>query len=575
MKRLVCFGLLLLSVVLLCGPGLAEKVSVVKRTPSALTVRIESASPAKLYRVSYDDGKHRFVWENLTPNASGLVTLADDRHLRPEDRMKCESRTASSDPVVFDDLLKGAVVGQKRLPFGVPVSTFGGPGYLVPALSDLKRDDFGNFWLYLEHEPHAILKYGPDFSYQFALLLPDTPVAHDTDGDGNLYILHPGNWLSKHGALGENLGAWELPAGRGPGEFVRASGMAIDRAAGAIYLADEALGRVQRFGLDLRLKPLPFTPWGWIGRGEMTYTKPGEYDRDHMLYQLDRPRQLVLDGRGNLLVSSEHYVSKFDLATGRQTSFGRNPVLGWGVTFTDSAFSRSAGLDGHWQRQWLAGVDAGGSIYVADRENEFVADLRLQIFGADGVFVRNLNIETDVRDAEGRRVYVAAVKSMVCAADGVYLVDAAGRVYRSPSPNGIVNGGALYLGPGAAGRQFDLAQADASKLTAEVQPSRVKHRSQGRLLAYAGSRPGTGNCEREGVSALADGERSMWTPARIGEPFTVMLFDAAGSVIPAGDYAIEYEEKPGLFGSQYDFFRVTNRSGRAWQGVTFVAEAVG
>jgi hypothetical protein len=575
MKWLVRFGLLLVSMALLCGPGLAEKVSVVQRTPSALTVRIEKAAPAKLYRVSYDDGKHRFVWENLSPNASGLATLADDRHLRPEHRMRCESRTAPSDPVLFDDLLKGAVVGQKRLPFGVPVSTFGGPGYLVPAVSDLKRDGFGNFWLYLEHEPHAILKYGPDFGYQFALLLPDAPVAHDTDGDGNLYILHPGNWLSKHGPLGENLGAWELPAGRDPGEFVRASGMAIDQAAGAIYLADEALGRVQRFGLDLRLKPLPFTPWGWIGRGEMTYTMPGEYDRDHMLYQLDRPRQLVLDGRGNLLVSSEHYISKFDLATGRQTPFGRSPVLGWGVTFTDSAFSRSAGLDGHWQRHWLAGVDAGGNTYVADRENEFVVDLRLQVFGADGVFVRNLNIETDVRDAEGRRVYVAAVKSMVCASDAIYLVDAAGRVYRSPSPNGIVSSGTLYLGPGAAGRQFDLAQADASKLTAEVQPARVKHRSEGRLLAYPSARPGTGNCEREGVSSLADGERSMWTPARIGEPFTVTLFDAAGTLIPAGNYAIEYEEKPGMFGSQYDFFRVTNRSGRAWQGVTFVAEAVG
>jgi hypothetical protein len=197
------------------------------------------------------------------------------------------------------------------------------------------------------------------------------------------------------------------------------------------------------------------------------------------------------------------------------------------------------------------------------------------VFGPDGVFVRRLNIESDLRDAEGRQVYVGAVKSMVCDADAIYLVDAAGRVYRSPSPDGIVSGGRLYLGPGAAGRQFDLAQADAGKLAAEVQPARVKHRSQGRLLAYRGSRPGTGNCEREGVSALADGERTMWTPARIGEPFTVALFDADNSPIPTSNYAIEYEEKPGLFGSQYDFFRITNRSGRAWQGVTFVAESAG
>jgi hypothetical protein len=32
--------------------------------------------------------------------------------------------------------------------------------------------------------------------------------------------------------------------------------------------------------------------------------------------------------------------------------------------------------------------------------------------------------------------------------------------------------------------------------------------------------------------------------------------------------------KPGLFGTQYDFFRVTNKSGAVWKDVTFTAEAL-
>ena len=73
---------------------------------------------------------------------------------------------------------------------------------------------------------------------------------------------------------------------------------------------------------------------------------------------------------------------------------------------------------------------------------------------------------------------------------------------------------------------------------------------------------------------LADGETSMWTPARLGEPFRVSLFEASGEAIPSSQYLVELEEAPGLFGTQYDYFRVTNRSGREWEGVRFVAETV-
>jgi hypothetical protein len=476
--------------------------------------------------------------------------------------------------VVFDDLAKGAVSGKRRLPFGVPVSTFGGAGYLVPGISDLRRDDFGGFWLYFDRPPYAILKYNAAFEYRFALLTPGRVVAHDLDAAGNLFLLHRENWISKHGPMGRPLGAWELPAGRAPGEFVSASGIAIDREAGLIYIADAMLGRVQRFDLEFEPRPFPHTAWGWIGREDLAYTRAGEYRAGAMYYQLDRPRQLRLDGQGHLLVSCEHYVSKFDLGTGRQVDFGRHPVLGWGGSFTDSAFSRSAALDGHWQRHWLAGVDAAGNIYIADRQNEFVVDSRLQVFGPDGALLRTFDLERGLRDESGAPVYIPAVRGLACAEDRVWLVDAAGRIYEGPVGGGLRSGGRLYLGPGAAGRQVDLAQVREEHFTVETQEGRVEHRSQGSVFAQHGGR-GTRNCERDGRRELQPGERSMWVPARLGEPFKVTLLDGQGQEIPAAQYRLELEEQAGIFGTLYDYFRVTNLSGAAWRDVRFVAEATG
>jgi hypothetical protein len=50
--------------------------------------------------------------------------------------------------------------------------------------------------------------------------------------------------------------------------------------------------------------------------------------------------------------------------------------------------------------------------------------------------------------------------------------------------------------------------------------------------------------------------------------------EAGGEEIPDGQYEVEFEQKPGLFGTKYDYFRVTNRSGRTWSGVRFLAETV-
>lgn len=552
--------------------GSAAPIVVAERAPDVLKIRLPNPLPDTLYRVTYDDGDHRFVWENLVPDVSGLVRLRDDKHLRPLDRLRCESRVTSSDPVIFDDFTKGVVVGRHRMTFGAPVSTFGGAGYLVPGISELTRDPYGNFWLYLDHPPYVVLKYDATFAYQFALLLPGPILAQDVDGEGNLYLLHPGNWVSRHGPRGEALGAWELPWGREPGEFVSASGLVVDRRDGFIYLADEALGRVQRFDLALHSRPLLQTAWGWIGREDLAYRPVGEYDPDTMYYQLDRPRQLRLDQQDQLFVSCEHYISKFDLATGKQMPFGANPVLGWGGTFADSPRSSSAGLDGHWQKHCLAGIDGGGKVYVADRENQYAVDPRLQVFSPDGVLSRVLTVRSEISDVEGDRVYISAVSGLATQNNDVWLVDAGGRIYESRG--GPAGGGKLHLGPGAAGRQFDLTRVEESKLTAEVQPGRVRHRSEGNVLAPSSRDSGTSNCERDGVSVLKNGERSLWTPARLGEPFQVALLDSNGDPIPPEGYAIEYEETPGAFGTQYDYFRVTNRSGADWPNVKFVAEVV-
>ncbi len=574
MGRAVVVAIILSLALAAAGSPLsAAPVAVISRSPASLTLRLPKVEPAQFYTVTYDDGVHHFVWDNLSPDASDEVTLCDDKHLRPEYRLRCESRTNPGDPVIFDDLLKSAVVGKRRAPYGVPVSTFGGPGYLVPGLSELKRDSFGSFWLYLDHPPYALLKYNREFQYRFALLLPGPPVAFDTDGEGNLYVLHPDNWISKHGPLGESLGAWELPRGRGPGEFISASGMVIDREGGLLYFADEMLGRVQRFSLDLRLRPYPQTTWGWIGREDLAYTRIGQYDGNLSYYLLDRPRQLLLDGQGHLLVSCEHYLSRFDLTSGRQIPFGKNAVLGWGGTFTDSPLSSSAALDGHWQRHWLAGVDSTGNIYLSDRENEFVVNPRLQVFSAAGDFLRSFDLEHGLADADGKPVYLTAVRGIACSEEALWLVDAAGCVYQNPSSAGLIGGGRRFLGPGAAGRQFDLALADEAGFKVERQSSYTIHRSEGLVLGFPPDERGVSNCEKEGKRTLKDGERSLWIPARLGEPFKVTLLDSEGRVIQTSQYTIEFEEKPGLFGTQYDYFRVTNLSGQTWQEVRFVAEA--
>ncbi len=183
------------------------------------------------------------------------------------------------------------------------------------------------------------------------------------------------------------------------------------------------------------------------------------------------------------------------------------------------------------------------------------------------------DLEHGLRDGSGALVYVSAVRGLACGEDGVWLVDAAGRLYGSPSGGGLRSGGRLHLGPGAAGRQVDLSQLREEHFAVELQPRRVRHQSRGDVLAYPGRR-GTENCERWGRRTLEAGERSMWIPVRLGEPFRVTILDSQGVEIPAGKHRVEVEERPGIFGTQYDYFRVTNLSGETWRDVRFAAEVL-
>jgi hypothetical protein len=526
--------------------------------------------------VTYRGEGREFIWENLVPSEKGELVLKDDRHLRPEYRLRCSSRAAEDDPAVFDDFTKGEVEGRRRLTYGVPVSTFGGPGGIVPGPALLKRDVRGGFWLYLSEGRPRLTKYDAGLSYQFSLRLPAAVVDFDTDGNANLYALLEGNRVLRCNPWGREIRAWRLPFGRSPGAFVAAAGIAADKERDFVYLSDRELHRVQRFSLDLSYRPWLFSLWGWIGWEDLSYIELGSY-RAEGKWRLDRPRQLLVEPDGNLMVSNEHFISRFDLEDGRQLPFGEAPVLGWGGTFEQSPNSRAAGENGKWERHWLAGVDGSGDIYVADQTNAQLLNGRIQRFSREGRFEASFDLGSSLSDAGGRPAYiipqiaVATARASEASPSRVWLVEGGGHIYES---EGISSGGILHLGPGAPGRQFDLGQTKAEEFTVEAQPEYVRHEARGLIMGWRGKPHSTSDCEVEGRAAVLDGETSLWLPVRLGEAFKVTV-KLEGAVLPESDYGVEVESGPGAFGSGFDYVRLTNRSGKAWKEAEFEAVAVG
>ena len=129
------------------------------------------------------------------------------------------------------------------------------------------------------------------------------------------------------------------------------------------------------------------------------------------------------------------------------------------------------------------------------------------------------------------------------------------------------------MGPGAPGRQFDLTGAEADKFSVERQPARIIRKIDGLIYGFNEGRRGTKNCEAERNASLPNNAASIWMPVKLGEPFRVSLTEE-GREIPAGDYTLEIENQPGPFGSVFDYFRVTNKSGHVWKGARYSAETL-
>lgn len=315
-------------------------------------------------------------------------------------------------------------------------------GYRPPVASDLRRDPFGSFWLYLDRPPYRIRSYDASFVYRFGIEFSRRVLAHDTDADGNLYVLCEGNRVSRHAPDGRLLAAWRLPEGCQPGEFARASAMAVDTLGRCVYLADADLHRVQRFSLDMQLRPFPFTIWGWIGREDLSYVHLGAYRPETSYYRLDRPQGLAVDPTQRVLyVVNQHFISKFDLGTGKQEPFGRFPALGWGGSFSDSARSESAALDGHFQDIWLSGVDQHGNLYVSDAYNPHLSNGRIQKFSPRGELLGKWDANSALVDDKGQPVRLGPVRAIAFGPQGqAWLTDLSGRIYEGP---GLASGGRI------------------------------------------------------------------------------------------------------------------------------------
>jgi len=546
-------------------------VEILQAQPHSLKVRLAGVNPETLYTIRAQTPAGIFIWENLKPQADNSLLLQDDGHLQAGLRLRCPSRGLETDPAYFDDYNKGQWQGKHRLPYGVPVSTFGGPGYLATAATWVERDVRGNFWIYQDLRPWRIANFDENFNYRFSLAFPHRLKALTCDAQARLYVLEEGNLLSRFDADGRPMDFWRLPEGYREGEFQQASGVAIDPIGDWIYLADEKLSRVQRFDDELRSSPVPVVPWGWLGREDLSYLESGAYDQNSK-YRLDRPRRLALGPKRLLYADCAYYVMRFDLTNGNQAPFGVNGVLGWGGTFTDSANSLSAAANAHWQEHILAGIDPQGNIYISDTANAYVNNLRLQSFSPDGGFLEKYDLDREITAADGSRIYLVPPLGMAFAKGKsgikIWLAEGGNRIYECLN---LASGGRTYLGPGAPGKQVDLTQLTSQDFSVAPQASLLSRKVEGTVMTFGAGRRGTYNCEAERNAELPNGASSLWLPVRLGATFTVTFFEE-NRPVSESDYSLEIETAPGVFGTRYDFFRVTNKSGHTWRNIRFIAE---
>jgi sugar lactone lactonase YvrE len=211
-----------------------------------------------------------------------------------------------------------------------------------------------------------------------------------TDSDDNVYLYgrRGEQPVSVYDRAGNFLRSW------GAGEFSRRSHGMFMTSTDELFLVDDGLNFVRRFSLDGELLQT-IGPAGV--RSDSGYRDNDAKTITRGAPPYNSPTNVTVAGTGDIYVSDGYRnaaVHRFD-ATGEYLQTWGGPGTGPGEFRTPHGIA----------------VDAGGRVFVADREND-----RVQIFSADGVYLEEW---TDIRrpqdifiDGDGL-VYVAELSWFV------------------------------------------------------------------------------------------------------------------------------------------------------------------
>jgi sugar lactone lactonase YvrE len=178
----------------------------------------------------------------------------------------------------------------------------------------------------------------------------DQPAGIATDAAGNVYVTNRAlDLVQRFDATGAFLTQWG-GTGSANAEFVDPAGIAVGPS-GDVYVADTGNNRIQRFGADGTYQ----MQWGSTGTNAAAK-------------QMISPSGIAVDASGNVFVSDlgNNRISKFDAA---------GAFLGtWGAFGTgDGQFSDPRGI----------AIDGSGNVWVADSKNN-----RIQEFSSTGLFIQ-------------------------------------------------------------------------------------------------------------------------------------------------------------------------------------------